>query len=173
MGFFKFSCVLTRKITEGEFATLQEEGCVGGTLSTYMLPVSDNTVVTQIDFDKAEAETLYDAMQTVFDALTKVPNLGAYSLDVPEESADRAPEGSQIEPELVSDTSTPVTAEVEAAANDMAQVEAAANDMAEVEAVAKANLESANDNGAANGTTITADDAAATVEPRFAGDQMA
>jgi 2-polyprenyl-3-methyl-5-hydroxy-6-metoxy-1,4-benzoquinol methylase len=56
MGFFKFSAVLTREITEEEFAILQEAGCAGGTLSTSVLPVNDNTVVTQIDFDKGVFE---------------------------------------------------------------------------------------------------------------------
>jgi hypothetical protein len=95
MGFFKFSAVLTREITEEEFAILQEAGCAGGTLSTSVLPVSDNTVVTQIDFDKAEAETLYDAMQRVLDALTKVPKLNAFSLDVPEPSVGQAPAAAE------------------------------------------------------------------------------
>ncbi len=192
MGFFKFSCVLNRKITEEEFATLQEAGCAGGMLSTYVLPVSDNTVVTQIDFDKAEAETLYDAMKTVLDALTKVPKLSAFSLDVPEEPAGQAPgtaEGSQIEPEPISDASTPVTAQVETAADDVAKVEADAEQVealadgaasadgttgigATANGIAEADLKSANDNGAANGTRFTADDAAAAVEPVFAESYM-
>jgi hypothetical protein len=166
MGFFKFSAVLTREITEEEFAILQEAGCAGGTLSTSVLPTSDNLVVTQIDFDKAEAETLYDAMQRVLDALTKVPKLSAFSLDVPEQSVGQAPaaaENSQAEPEPVPDDGVPVTAEIEIAAEP---AEAAANGTAE------ADLESAHHNCAANGTAFTADEAVAAAEPTFAASQL-
>jgi hypothetical protein len=196
MGFFKFSAVLNREITEEEFAVLQEAGCAGGTLSTSVLPVSDNTVVTQIDFDKAEAETLYDAMQRVLDALTKVPKLSAFSLDVPEPSVGQAPaatENSQAEPEHVPGDSTQVTAEIETTAEP---VDAAANGTGSIEAVAEpvaaapnaaaalngsaapngsaaADPESANHNGAANGTAFTGDDeAAAAAEPRFVASQL-
>jgi hypothetical protein len=211
MGFFKFSAVLNREITEEEFAILQEAGCAGGTLSTSVLPVSDNTVVTQIDFDKAEAETLYDAMLRVLDALTKVPKLSAFSLDVPEPSVGQAPaatESSQAEPERIPGDSTLVTAEIETTAEP---VDAAANGAGSIEAVAApvaaapnatapnatapnatapdgtaapdgtpapdgtaaADLESANHNGAANGTALTGDDeAAAAAEPRFVASQL-
>jgi len=123
MGFFKFSAVLTREITEEEFGILQEAGCAGGTLSTSVLPTSDNLVVTQIDFDKAEAETLYDAMKRVLDALQKVPKLSAFSLDVPEPSVSQAPavaENSEAESEPIPDDTTPVTAEIEIAAEPVA-----------------------------------------------------
>jgi hypothetical protein len=157
MGFFKFSAVLTREITEEEFAILQGAGCAGGTLSTSVLPVNDNTVVSQIDFDKAEAETLYDAMQRVLDALTKLPKLCAFSLDVPEPSVGQAPaadENSQAEPEPIHGDNTLVTAEIEA--------------------TAEADLESANHDGAANGTAFTAADeaaAAAAAESRLVASQ--
>lgn len=133
MGFFKFSAVLTREITEEEWAILQEAGCAGGTLSTSVLPVSDNTVVTQIDFDQAEADTLYDAMLRVLDALTKLPKLSAFSLDVPEPSAGQAPaaaENSQAGPEPIRGDSTLVTAEIETTAEP---VEAAANGTGSIE----------------------------------------
>jgi len=185
MGFFKFSAVLTREITEEEFAILQEAGCAGGTLSTSVLPVNDNTVVTQIDFDKAEADTLFDAMQRVLDALTKVPKLFAFSLDVPESSVGQAPataENSLTEPrsEPIPDDSTPITAETEIAAEP---VEAAANGTGSMESVAEpveaaangtaeAGPESANHGGAADGTALAADEAPAAAEPRFAARQM-
>jgi len=160
MGFFKFSAVLNREITEEEFAILQEAGCAGGTLSTFVLPVNDNTVVTQIDFDKAEAETLYDAMQRVLDALTKVPKLSAFSLDVPEPSVGQVPaaaENTQAEPERIPGDSPQVTAEIETAAEP---------------ADAAVDPEPANQNGAANGTASTGDDEAAATEPTFAASQL-
>lgn len=166
MGFFKFSAVLTREITEEEFAILQEAGCAGGTLSTSVLPVSDNTVVTQIDFDKAEAETLYDAMQRVLDALTKVPKLSAFSLDVPEPSVGRAPaaaENPQAGSEPIRGDSTQVTAEIETTAEP---VEAAAAGTGFIEAVAETVP------AEPNGTAFTGDDEAAAAEPRFAASQL-
>lgn len=176
MGFFKFSAVLTREITEEEWAILQEAGCAGGTLSTSVLPVSDNLVVTQIDFEKAEAETLYDAMLRVLDALTKVPKLSAFSLDVPEQAVGQAPaaaEDSQTEPAPTADDGMPATAEIEIAAEP---AEAAANGTAVAEPVevaangtAAADSESAHHNGGANGTAFIADEAE---EPRFAASQL-
>lgn len=185
MGFFKFSAVLTREITEEEWAILQEAGCAGGTLSTSVLPVSDNLVVTQIDFEKAEAETLYDAMLRVLDALTKVPKLSAFSLDVPEQAVGQAPaaaEDSQAESAPTADDGMPATAEIEIAAEP---AEAAANGTAVITAVAEpvevasngtasngtaaADSESAHHNGAANGTAFIADEAE---EPRFAASQL-
>jgi hypothetical protein len=163
MGFFKFSAVLTREITEEEWAILQEAGCAGGTLSTSVLPVSDNTVVTQIDFEKAEAETLYDAMLRVLDALTKAPKLSAFSLDVPEQAVGQAPaaaESSQTEPAPIADDGVPAAAEIEIAAEP---AEAAANGTAVITAVAEPV------GVATNGTAFIADEAE---EPRFAASQL-
>jgi hypothetical protein len=106
----EFSLVLSRKITDDEAETLIAAGPGGAALGAASLPTDPEVTVTRLDFD-TESPTLGEAIREALEALKKVSDLTAASLEVPAQprGGPGGAEGSQDEPgaavaEVISDT---------------------------------------------------------------------
>lgn len=75
--------VLSREITDEESVLLQEAGCADATFATDSLPTNPNIFVTTMDFDDLSSPSLAEAINSALEAVKKVPNLRAASLNVP------------------------------------------------------------------------------------------
>jgi hypothetical protein len=78
----EFSLVLSRKITDDEAETLIAAGPGGAALGTASLPTDAAVTVTSLNFD-TEASSLAAAINQALEALKKVSDLTAASLEVP------------------------------------------------------------------------------------------
>jgi hypothetical protein len=83
----KFSLVLSREITDGESAALQEAGCAGAVFLTDTHPMNPDVNVTKMDFNDTASPSLADAIQTALDAVEAVPDLTVPNLTVPAQPA--------------------------------------------------------------------------------------
>jgi hypothetical protein len=90
MGYM-FSLVLSREIN-GDESKLLLEGHSGATSGSDKLPTNAEVPVTRIDFDDTVAPSLQAAIESALEAVKRVPDLMASSLDVPAQPAKLADE---------------------------------------------------------------------------------
>jgi hypothetical protein len=84
---YKFSLVLSREISDGEVATLQEAGCASATFTTDSLPTNADVTVTKLDFDDTTSPSLAEAIESALEAVKSVPDLSVPGLTVPAQPA--------------------------------------------------------------------------------------
>jgi hypothetical protein len=93
----KFSLVLSREITEGESAILQDAGPAGAVFMTDSHPTKADVTVTKIDFDDTASPSLAEAIEAALAAVKTVPDVTVPSLVVPAQPADAADGGRPAE----------------------------------------------------------------------------
>lgn len=86
---YKFSLVLSRKITKSESNQLKEAGCKQASFGTDSLPTDASVPVTKLDFDDTVSPTLAEAIESALSAVKAVPDLGVPGLTVPAQPARR------------------------------------------------------------------------------------
>jgi hypothetical protein len=84
MGYV-FTLTLNRKITDEEIAALMEAGCAGASVSTVPYPTGadPDLIVTQLDFDDQESETLEVAITVALEAVKVMPDLFVATFSAP------------------------------------------------------------------------------------------
>ncbi|HEY3873204.1 MAG TPA: hypothetical protein VGM10_32915 [Actinocrinis sp.] len=86
---FRFSLVLSRKITKGETTALKRAGCKQAGFGTGSLPTDAGVPVTRLEFDDTSSPTLAEAIESALAAVRTVPDLGVPALTVPAQPAAR------------------------------------------------------------------------------------
>lgn len=84
---YKFSLVLSREITDGETAVLQEAGCTSAVFTTDSLPTNADVTVTRMDFDDTVSPSLTEAIESALAAVKEVSDLSVPGLTVPAQPA--------------------------------------------------------------------------------------
>lgn len=83
----RFSLVLSREVTDEESLILQQAGCAGAIFATDSLPSNIDVPVTKLDFDDTVSPSLAEAIESVLEAVKKVPDLSVPVLTVPAQPA--------------------------------------------------------------------------------------
>jgi hypothetical protein len=83
----KFTLILSREITDGESAILQEAGCAGAIFAKDSLPTNADVPVTKMDFDDTVSPSLAEAIESALEAVKKMPDLSVPGLTVPAQPA--------------------------------------------------------------------------------------
>lgn len=84
---FKFSLILSRKISKSEINTLREAGCEQAEFGTDTLPTDASVPVARLDFDDTKSQSLEEAIESGLAAVKAVPDLGIPGLNVPAQPA--------------------------------------------------------------------------------------
>jgi hypothetical protein len=100
----KFTLVLNREITEDESGALRESGCTDATVTSVTVPGTDDTVVTQMEFDTDAGPSLAEAIEAALEAVKTVPDLSVPTLTVPAQPAQPAENGAAADPTVLAGT---------------------------------------------------------------------
>jgi hypothetical protein len=97
----KFTLVLNREITEDETGVLRESGCADASVTSVTVPGTDDTVVTQMEFDTDAGPSLSEAIEAALEAVKTVPDLSVPTLTVPAQPAQPTENGAAAEPTVL------------------------------------------------------------------------
>jgi hypothetical protein len=95
----KFTLILNREISEDESGILREAGCADATVTSVTVPGTDDTVVSQLEFDTDAGPSLAEAIEAALAAVEKVPDLTVPTLTVPAQPAAAQPAENGTAPE--------------------------------------------------------------------------
>ncbi|WP_020499041.1 hypothetical protein [Sciscionella marina] len=84
---YKFSLVLSRKITDDESVTLKEAIRGSALFDDDTLPTNADVPVTKIELDDTVSPSLSEAIESALEAVKTVPELGVPGLSVPAQPA--------------------------------------------------------------------------------------
>jgi hypothetical protein len=82
---YEFTLTLNRKITDDESSALMNAGCEGASVTTVPYPTGadPDLIVTQLDFDDNDSETLEAAITVALEAVKIVPDLFVATFSAP------------------------------------------------------------------------------------------